>query len=46
MEPEPANRDRGFFTCEGVKEKNRSSEMLVLTFWTAAFKKDIFTMPD
>ena len=46
MELELANRDRERFTWEGVREKSRSSEMLVLTFWTAAFKKDIFTMPD
>lgn len=44
MESEPANRDRELFTWEGVREKNRSSEMWVLIFWTAAFKKDIFTM--
>lgn len=46
MEPEPANRDRDLFTWEGVREKNRSPEMLVLTFWTAAFKKDIFTVSE
>ena len=45
MEPETANRDRDLFTWEGVREKNRSSEMLVLTLWTTAFKKDVFTIP-
>lgn len=44
MEPKPATRDRELLTWEDVREKNRSSEMLVLTFWTAAFKKDIFTV--